>query len=379
MLRWAREKCGYSIDDIAHGLKKDVTVIESWEDGEGAPTYVQLEKLAYQYYKRPLALFFFPKPPREPDPSKSFRTLPDFEVEAFAADTRYALRQARAMQVSLAELCDGANPAEQKIFRDIPLQARSAVKEAVQVRRYLDVSLTQQSSWKSTEDALKNWRARIQDKGLFIFKRSFKQKDLSAFCLPDPHHEFPIIYLNNSTAPARQIFSIFHEVAHGLLGLGGVTKRDDSFIDLLAGDSRKIEVFCNVFAAEFLVPSKDFEQFLSEDFYDDRAVAKIASRYNVSREVILRRALDKKLVDEQHYKEKATQWAKEYEKWRGKRSGGSYYPTQATYLGGKFLNLAFGRYYQGRCSMEQLADYLNVRVKSVRDLEQFALSNIPAQ
>jgi len=379
MLRWAREKSGHSIDDIAQHLKKDVAVIESWEAGESAPTYVQLEKLAYTYYKRPLALFFFPEPPIEPDPSKSFRSLPDFEVEAFAADTRYALRQARAMQVSLSELCDGVNPADQKIFHDIHLQARSVVKATIQVRRYLDVSLTQQSSWKSTEDALKNWRERIQDKGLFIFKRSFRQKDLSAFCLPDPHHEFPIIYLNNSTAPARQIFSIFHELAHLLLGVGGVTKSDDSFIDFLTGDPRRIEVFCNVFAAEFLVPSEDFKQFLSHDFCDDRAVARIASRYNVSREVILRKALDKNLVDEQHYREKAAQWAKEYKQSRGKRSGGSYYPTQATYLGGKFLDLAFGRYYQGRCSMEQLADYLNVRVRSIRDLEQFALSNIPAQ
>jgi len=379
MLRWAREKSGYSIDDIAHRFKKDVTVIESWEAGESAPTYVQLEKLAYQYYKRPVALFFFPKPPTEPDPSKSFRSLPDVEVGAFTADTRYALRQARAMQLSLAELCDGVNPVDQKIFQDIHLQPRSVVKATIQVRSYLGVSVPQQSSWKTTEDALKNWRAHLEDKGLFIFKRPFKQKDLSGFCLPDSDNEFPIIYLNSSTAPARQIFSIFHELSHVLLGIGGVTKRDNSFIHLLTEDSRKIEEFCNVFAAEFLVPSRDFKQFLSTDFYDDRAVAKIASRYKVSREVILRRALDHELVDDQHYKEKATQWAKEYEEGRRKRSGGSYYATQATYLGGKFLDLAFGRYYQGRCSMEQLADYLNVRVRSLRGLEHFALSNIPAQ
>jgi transcriptional regulator with XRE-family HTH domain len=48
----------YSLEDGAKKLKKDISVIENWESGEDYPTYNQLEKLAYEVYQRPLALFF---------------------------------------------------------------------------------------------------------------------------------------------------------------------------------------------------------------------------------------------------------------------------------------------------------------------------------
>ena len=56
ILRWARERAGFNPGYIARALKKDISIIESWESGASAPTYAQLEKLAYQFYKRPWAL-----------------------------------------------------------------------------------------------------------------------------------------------------------------------------------------------------------------------------------------------------------------------------------------------------------------------------------
>ena len=71
VLRWARETAGFDIDDVVEKIKrKRVTpvTIKSWEKGTTSPTYAQLERLAYEIYKRPLALFFFPKPPQEETP-----------------------------------------------------------------------------------------------------------------------------------------------------------------------------------------------------------------------------------------------------------------------------------------------------------------------
>ena len=58
ILRWARERSGRSVEEVARYLKKNASVIESWERGDLSPTIGQLEKLAYQLYKRPLAIFF---------------------------------------------------------------------------------------------------------------------------------------------------------------------------------------------------------------------------------------------------------------------------------------------------------------------------------
>src|SRR5262245_8927516 len=106
VLRWARERSGRTIDEVAASLKKESTIIERWESSESddAPTYGQLEKLAYELYKCPLAVFFFPEPPNEPDAQGDFRLLPGEEVDRFAPDTRFAIRQAVALQESLREL-----------------------------------------------------------------------------------------------------------------------------------------------------------------------------------------------------------------------------------------------------------------------------------
>jgi len=66
VLRWARESQGLSTADVAALLKREPDEIEAWETGASAPTYAQLEDLAYRCFKRPLAVFFFPDPPQEP-------------------------------------------------------------------------------------------------------------------------------------------------------------------------------------------------------------------------------------------------------------------------------------------------------------------------
>src|SRR5262245_52357245 len=211
MLRWARERSGQSIAMVAAALKKEPELIEAWESGKDAPSYPQLEALAYKVYKRPIALFFFPEPPEEVDPEHSFRTLPAFEIDELSADTRFKVRQARALQLSLAELHGGANPAPKKVHVDLRVGPdASPTTVAAQAREYLGIDLDTQRRWKTTTEALKGWRDAVEERGVYVFKNTFKQKDVSGFCLYDP--EFPLIYVNNSTAMTRQMFTILHEL-----------------------------------------------------------------------------------------------------------------------------------------------------------------------
>ncbi len=356
-------------------LKKDPELIQSWEEGTAAPTYVQLETLAYRVYKRPLALFFFPEAPDEPDPERSFRTLPEAEIEELAADTRYQIRQARAKQLALLELAGGKNPAPRQLIRDLAASAPSRAATAERVRQYLGIDLGAQKAWKNTVQALKAWRASVEASGVFVFKDSFKQKTVSGFSLY--HEEVPLVVINNSTAFSRQIFTLFHELAHLLVRTGGVTKEDEGYIHLLGGEARRIEVFCNRFAGEFLVPEADLRLAIRRFGRDDEAVAQIAGLYKVSREMVLRRMFDMGLVRQQEYRRKAAQWTAEYQASAAQREGGgNYYATHASYLSEKYAQLAFGNYYRGAISLEQLASYLNVSAKSIPGLEQFVLQKL---
>jgi Zn-dependent peptidase ImmA (M78 family) len=352
-------------------MKKDPDAVESWEDGSSAPTYVQLEKLAYTVFKRPIAIFFFPEPPDEPDPTGSFRTLPDFEVENLSSHTRFLLRKTRSLQLSLFELSDGENPSDKRVFEMIRLQPNANVARAAErVREFLGISLEAQQRWRNTRSAFESWRTAIEDSGIFVFKDSFKQEDVSGFCLLD--ERFPIICVNNKTSFSRQCFTLFHELAHILTGTYGITKRDDSYIDSLTGTSKSIEVLCNRFAAEFLVPSEGFEHQIHDGLPDLRTINELASLYSVSREVILRKLLDRGLLTEREYRAQARSFTEDYLR-RTHGTGGDYYATQAAYLGSAYLRLAYGRYYAGECSLEQLADHLNVKTASISGLEHYAL------
>ena len=169
---------------------------------------------------------------------------------------------------------------------------------------------------------------------------------------------------------------MFHELAHILLHTSGVTKQNDAFIKRLNAQQKRIEVFANQFAAECLVPSDDFERQIRPGPYDESYFDKLAQRYSVSREVVLRRMLDFDLVDQNYYEKFAEKWTKEFEESRKKHKGGDYYATKASYLGDKYLKLVFGKYYQGKYNVDQLADYLDVKVQYVTGLEQLFLNRI---
>ena len=372
IVKWARERSGYTRQEVAKSLKKDIATVSNWESGAAAPTYVQLEKLADKY-KRPIAIFFFPEPPQEPNFADR-SALRSFEIEQLDPSIRILLRQAYARQLSLMELNMDVNPAETKIFRDLHPQLDDSVTDlAQQTRAYLGISVETQASWSGTREALENWREQIEEKGIFVFKDAFRDDFVDGFCLV--HEQFPVIYLNNSSQFVRQLFSLFHELAHLLLGENGIT-RDINPVD------REIEVFCNQFAAEFLVPSGDLELHLNYPVYNDAAIEELASYYKVSRPVILLRLVNRGILTQNSYRRRADRWTEEYEsrvegRAGGESSGGGdYYNTHAVYLGYRFMELAFSRYHQEQCSIEELAEHLNVKVKNLSGLKNCLLRKI---
>lgn len=333
VLRWARESMGMSVEDVALKLKRPPEDIRAWESADGeAPTYPQLETLAYKVLKRPLAVFFLPEPPQEVSPKREFRTLPDAELQSLHVDTHMQVRRAHAYQLTLREVFEGAAPAEHQKLLAARLNVQgSVVRQASVVREVLGITLESQVAWRSDEVALKRWRESVEALGIFVFKAPFKQKDISGFCLPAD--DFPLIYLNNSTTKTRQTFSLLHELAHLLLNVAGISKFDTEYIQRLPATEQRIEVFCNQIATEMLMPSGDFAvqaralpsnlEALPDDVFAD-----LGNRYGVSREAVLRRFLDMAQVRPSFYEAKAKFWAGQ----KKAGSGGDWYASQNTYL-----------------------------------------------
>jgi Zn-dependent peptidase ImmA (M78 family)/transcriptional regulator with XRE-family HTH domain len=360
LITWARTRAGLSIQDA-----KNFGKIDEWERGESSPTYPQLEALA-NALKVPVAVFFFPEPPNVPDISQTFRTLPDTEFDQIPGRVKLLLRKAKAFQLNLMELTRGKNPAPRVITKDLSFNSTdNLVTAANQLRTYLGVTIETQQSWSDDEAALKEWRQVFQAVGVYVFKDAFKAEEYSGFCLFD--EEFPLIYVNNSAAKTRQIFTLFHELAHLLFETSGIDTLRSDYIAKLQGASRSIEVFCNRFAAEFLLPEANFAAAMEGEKPTEATAERLAARYHVSREFVFRRFLDRKWIDEAAYKAAVRRWAQQ----RGGGSGGDYYWTKLSYLGRDYVALALSEFRQSRISETQLADYLDTKPKNLAGIEDY--------
>lgn len=376
ILRWARETSGYSLKEVVEQLKKrskkvtDKTVID-FEKGKTFPTYSQMETLAYKIYKRPLAVFFFPEPPDESNIKNSFRTLPK-PIEKLGPKMRFLIRKARVMQLNLMELYE-ADISEETIFKDIKFTANSSIKNlSKKVRNYLNIDLAEQKKWRSPEKALRQWRKAVESSGVFVFKDSFKESDFSGFCLYDSC--FPVIYVNSKQTPARQIFTIFHELAHILFRTSGLDPIDEQYFRSLRDSNKKIEQMCNEFAGAFLIPEESL--FLKNYDVDNNTELSViysyAKEYSVSPEVFLRRIFKKNIIGRSVYNNLVQKVQKEYKEFSQERKPRPVSPftVKESHLGKKYISLVYSKYYKNQISLKQLADYFDVK-------PDFALSMEP--
>lgn len=379
ILKWARESAHLTVQQVAEKIKKPESVVMAWEEGSQSPTWSQLEKVAYELYKRPTAIFFFPAPPTiDPKPTQ-FRSMPGRDLELLQPQTVYLIRKARAWQIALAELFNGKSPVETPIWKQtsLDINANSSI-QAETIRKILLRNLNYKINGLKPELALKEWRKVIEACGVFVFKHSFKQKDISGFCLED--EEFPIIVLNNSTSFTRQIFSLMHELAHIVLRRDSICSLDDSIVQRLTDTDLKIEVFCNSMASYLLVEESEFNHELKDikigEVISDEFINRLASQFSVSRAVITRRLLDLNYISSAYYAEKTETWDQQI-RHRPDHGGGNFYYTQNSYLSQNFLREIFAQHSQHRLSLDEAAELIGIPAKNFEGLEaQFLQSAI---
>lgn len=360
VITWARVNAGFSLDDA----QRSFTKIAAWEAGDASPTYPQLEQMS-EKFKCPVAVFFFPEPPDVAGVEKSFRTLLPDDFAQIPRTVRTFLRKGQAMQLNLAELNDGKNPAPKVITHDLKFEVNTTIDTiANAIRDYLGVSLKEQSNWPSLDEAMEQWRDAFARVGVYVFKDAFRSKAYFGFCLFDD--EFPIIYVNNSSTKSRQIFTLFHELGHLLFHTSGIDILDDHYIAHLPNEQRKIEIICNRLAARLLIPDDEFDRLLAGKKPTRDAAAIMADYFHVSREAIYRTFLDRGLISEGEYIAAAKDWQAQIKKSAGT---GNYYNSHFSYLGRHYIDLAFARYYQRRIDEFQLSDYLNIKPKNLATFE----------
>jgi len=369
LLKWARESCNMPIPFVAEKFGNRLELVIAWEEGTDYPTYAQLETLG-SLYKKPLAIFFFPDIPQIRTVKSSYRSLPGNVYDSISYKIIRKINDARIMQINLQELNNGINPApivltKMKYSRDFKITA-------TELRKVFGISIEEQKHRRKDDEALEIWRNCFFNYGIYVFKDAFKDDSISGFCLYD--EEFPIIYLNNSMSFSRQIFTLFHEFYHLISNTSGIDKIKDDYFDSLSREQLSLEKICNKFAGEFLVPDDDFSKELKNKDIDEFLVLNLSDRYNVSREVIMRKLLDRKLILKEDYEQKREEYISEAirakkEKEKEKDSGGNPYFTRISYLGNGYLHLVFDKYKRNQIDVYQLSEYTKTKIEHLPKLE----------
>lgn len=369
ILKWARISSGTSLEEAEDKFGKEK--IKAWEEGADFPTYAQLKSLC-NFYRKPVAVFFFPEPPEMKNIQTSCRTLPSQLSYIFSRKLIAILDKARVMQLNLYELNNGQNPFREKLF-NIKIDCNDIATAARQLRNTLHAPLEVQKKIKYKSESFEYWRDRFYDLGIYVFKGAFRDSDISGFCLYDD--EFPIIYINNSFSFTRQIFTLFHEVFHLLNQTSGIDIFNDK--DLMQYLTNKTDAYiersCNEFSGQFLVPDDDFEIIIKGKIISDKLISDLADIYSVSREVILRKFLNRGAITESEYIDKSQEYIEDY--FRNKKSNdkdnhGNYYNNQIAYKGKHYIELAFSQYYSNNITIVQLSRYMDMKISSIQSLAE---------
>jgi transcriptional regulator with XRE-family HTH domain len=237
----ARERAGFSQDDVAVLLDQPRPVISNWEHGTRAPNSVQLTKLA-AIYRVPLDELIG----RAPE-----RPRPDFERLLFR-DAGARLDPAAKFQIqrflsfldAYGDLLDamGASPGMMRS----PLSLREGFLSKDDVRRKAEEA---RRFFRLGDGPVGDLWTLADLCGITVYQAPLGgnlRGTVSGAFLPHDRVGFSVV-INSQTTLGRRQFTLAHELAHALF------HGDHIYVGYL-GRRQSAERFANEFAAEFLVP-----------------------------------------------------------------------------------------------------------------------------
>lgn len=365
LLTWARDRAGLPLVKAADRAGIHPTTLEEWESGQELPSIAQARKLG-EIYKRPLAVFFLPEPPRDFDPQREFRRLPGVTLENESSELRNALRLALYRRQAALDLYEGLGETPPRL--DVAVHPSDDPEQVgARMRRLLNVSWEQQLEWTSPSAALNGWRAAIESLGVLVFQTGeVSVEEIRGTSIP--RSPLPLILLNSSDAPHGRIFTMLHEFAHILLSNGG--HESASMAARPKPEDQRLERLSNRFASAALLPRNEFlkeaSQFPNAAIGDDDALRRFANRIKASPEAILRRLISFHKAPASLYKTKRRKWQRRCWYIASPTGGGPPIEVRIIAAAGRpFVSLVLEGYKRRAVSSSEVSDYLGIQLKYI--------------
>jgi len=373
MLVWARKRVNATPEQVARRVGTSLDVVQQWEDGKKRPTIKQLRTVA-KYLERPVSHFYLDEPPDEPAPRIEMRRVfggdPVSDSFDFAREVQRCMRR-RQMTLDLLERLGETPPTLPEPFDtlDDPETVATTVRGTL-----LAVDVDEQVNWGGAYEALRGWREAVERAGILSFQLSGIQvEEARGFAVAD--RPLPVVAFNSSDSVRGRIFTLFHEVAHVLLGASTLHSRSPFESD------DATEEWCNHLAAATLIPKEDLlslyqVQNLGRNApWSQQKVESLARRYGVSPAAMVRRldTFDRIASGAFHELRKTFDQRRSNEAVSDTKDGaggGNFYNTRLTQLGSLLPSLAFRGFYANAISAGDLSDIMGTKVQNLGTFEQ---------
>jgi len=366
ILIWARTRMGLNLGQVESltGIAGDR--ISAWERAREAPGLSDLQNLA-EIYDCPVGYFFLDSPPEEKQ-MLDFRGLTAERIDALSYETHVHLSELLRLTDYLASLVENLN-LQRKI--DIGTVDMNEPIELVAGRERQEFGFTPEirHQWTTANDAFDFWRGAIESKGVFVIALKLKASEVRGTSRWESP-QVPAILVNrmDMEAATGRTFTLLHEWAHLLVKQPGLVC---DFRGKAKGVN--IERFANQFAAEILVPKKEFEVYLkSRNLYQkrprwgDALLDEIKHDFKASRDVIAILLEEMELAPRGFYHDKRASWDQRkpfFAGLTGTRRGRTKLVVRLSEIGHPLANLLSVAYERTAISKLELADVLGMKVE----------------
>ncbi len=381
VIKWARESAHYSLEAAAKKIGVKPERLKEWEGGKSLPSMAQARKMSI-IYRRPLAAFYLPQPPKDFPLLQDFRTVGGKPVQ-YSPPLVFLMRQIQERQAWLREYLKEQGQEELRFIGSGSLQSspKALSKKIIKTLWGGEKEYSQAVSKNKTAKALLNsWFVQCEEKGIFISRagnlnphNALPVREARGFVISDKYA--PFVFVNSGDSKAAQLFTLLHELAHLWLDVSGVP---DHFPAGRRARKPSIEFLCNQTTAEILMPEEKIKDFPKMTCIQEIKgfVAEQAKKFPASRLALLVRLKSFSLLSNADFENLKEQYGKEHEQRRAEQKkkmkeskGGPNANLLKIYANGEsFTKIVAYSYKEGLISGREASGLLDMKLNRMEKI-----------
>lgn len=360
LLKWAVERARW--DDRT--IEERAPHFAQWVAGTKQPTLKQLEDFATATHT-PFGLLFLSERPAEVVPIPDMRTLGSqtpLSPSADLLDTIYMCqtRQDWYREYALRNGIEGPSFVASASLSANPEDVGAAI------RRKLDFEVDDRTDFGSLENTRRELIDRLEELGVLVMvngvvgsntHRKLDVDEFRGFALSDKIA--PLIFVNGADTHAAQIFTLFHELGHILLGNSALSEAS-----VTKENGKKEELWCNSVAAEVLVPRVALMSDVSGQI-NQKELQRLSRKYCASTLVILKRLQDIGSLTwdnfRELYEDELDRVLRAVREQRERKSGGNFYNSHPLKVSREFARAVFASTFEGTTSYREAYQLLDTK------------------